>query len=132
MSWQAYVDQSLLASGKVQRGGIYDGAGNPWAYSPGFAAQINEVHTVSSSMAQNDNCGYLVSSGVRVEGVKYMFVRGDEKFVYAKNGASGVVFVKGSTGNCTFVVVGYHDGSVSSGECETVVTNLVQHISRAS
>ena len=37
MSWQAYVDDNLLASGMVTSAGIYDLQGNPWAYSAGFA-----------------------------------------------------------------------------------------------
>ena len=37
MSWQAYVDSNLLASGMVTAAGIYDLQGNPWAYSAGFA-----------------------------------------------------------------------------------------------
>ena len=43
MSWQAYIDSNLLASGQVTAAGIYDLQGNPWAYSAGFAAQIAEA-----------------------------------------------------------------------------------------
>ena len=37
MSWQAYVDSNLVATGMVTAAGIYDLQGNPWAYSAGFA-----------------------------------------------------------------------------------------------
>jgi profilin len=37
MSWQTYVDQNLVGTGTVTAAGIYDLAGNPWAYSAGFA-----------------------------------------------------------------------------------------------
>ena len=40
MSWQAYVDANLIASGMVSAGGIYDLQGNPWAYSAGFAVRF--------------------------------------------------------------------------------------------
>ena len=39
MSWQAYIDSNLLASGSVTAAGIYDLQGNPWAYSAGFAVR---------------------------------------------------------------------------------------------
>ena len=75
MSWQAYVDDNLLKSGMVTAAGIYDPAGNPWAYSPGFAAQIAEVASVSGHMAADPTA--LAATGVVVAGVKYMYVSGD-------------------------------------------------------
>ena len=93
MSWQAYVDSNLLASGQVTAAGIYDLQGNPWAYSAGFAAQIAEVAAVSGHMHTGDPSG-LAGTGVVVAGVKYMFVRGTGDEVYGKKGNEGVVFVK--------------------------------------
>jgi hypothetical protein len=122
MAWQAYVDQNLLASGMVTSAGIYDLAGNPWAYSAGFAAQIAEVASVSGHMAAEPTA--LAATGVRgaltnhctfrrgggggcvradavvrgaqvvVAGVKYMFVQGTQDEVYVKKGNTGVVFCK--------------------------------------
>ena len=92
MSWQAYVDQNLIGSGAVTAAGIYDLAGNPWAYSAGFAAQIAEVAFVSGPMAADPAA--MAGSGVVVAGVKYMFVSGDNAEVYVKKGQEGVVFCK--------------------------------------
>ena len=64
MSWQAYVDTNLIASGSVTAAGIYDLQGNPWAYSAGFAAQIAEVAAVSGHMHTGDPSG-LAGTGVR-------------------------------------------------------------------
>ena len=64
MSWQAYVDSNLLASGMVTAAGIYDLQGNPWAYSAGFAAQVAEVAAVSGHMHTGDPSG-LAGTGVR-------------------------------------------------------------------
>ena len=63
MSWQAYIDSNLLASGMVTAAGIYDLQGNPWAYSAGFAAQIAEVAAVSGHMHTGDPTG-LAGTGV--------------------------------------------------------------------
>jgi profilin len=92
MSWQAYVDQNLIGSGAVTAAGIYDLAGNPWAYSAGFAAQIAEVAFVSGHMAA-DAAG-MAATGIVVAGVKYMFVSGDSNETYGKKGQEGVVFCR--------------------------------------
>ena len=92
MSWQAYVDTNLLASGMVTAAGIYDLQGNPWAYSAGFAAQVAEVAAVSAHFAAPAG---LAATGAVVAGVKYMFVQGEENVeIYVKKGATGVVFCR--------------------------------------
>ena len=82
MSWQEYVDVSLLGSGNVTAAGIYDQKGNPWACSAGFAAQVEEVAAVSDHFATPQD---LAATGVTIAGVKYMFVRGEENAeIYVK------------------------------------------------
>jgi len=122
MAWQAYVDQNLLASGMVTSAGIYDLAGNPWAYSAGFAAQIAEVASVSGHMAAEPTA--LAATGVVVAGVKYMFVQGTQDEVYVKKGNTGVVFCKCNT--C--LVVGFHDDKIQPGPCRTVVGKLADYL----
>ena len=70
MSWQQYVDSNLVGTGTVTSAGIYDKAGNPWAYSAGFAAQVAEVKVVARASATGDpSC--LAGTGAVVAGVKY-------------------------------------------------------------
>jgi len=118
MSWQAYIDSNLLASGQVTAAGIYDLQGNPWAYSAGFAAQIAEVASVSSHMAADANA--LAATGVVVAGEKFMFVSGSDSEVYVKKGNEGVVFCKCNT--C--VIVGHHNDKIQPGACRTTVGKL--------
>jgi profilin len=40
MSWQAYVDQQLVGTGKVSRGAIFGLDGSTWAISPGFNVRL--------------------------------------------------------------------------------------------
>jgi len=125
MSWQAYVDTNLIASGAVSAAGIYDLQGNPWAYSAGFAAQIAEVATVSAHFAAPDA---LAGTGIVVAGVKYMFVSGDaNNEIYGKKGQAGVVFVKCNT--C--ILVGYHDDKIQPGQCRTTVGKLADFLKNA-
>jgi profilin len=127
MSWQAYVDDNLLASGSVTAAGIYDLQGNPWAYSAGFAAQIAEVAAVSGYMHTGDPSG-LAGTGIVVAGVKYMYVQGDGSEVYGKKGNEGVVFCKCNT--C--ILVGYHNDKVQPGACRTVVGKLADFLKESN
>jgi profilin len=41
MSWQAYVDNQLLATGKIAQAAIYGHNGSLWATSPGFQVKYS-------------------------------------------------------------------------------------------
>jgi profilin len=124
MSWQAYVDTNLVGSGSVTQAGIYDLAGNPWAYtqSPPFAAQVAEMAAVATAMGGDPTS--LAGSGAVVAGVKYMFVSGDAAEVYVKKGNTGVVFCKCNT--C--MLVGYHDDKIQPGAARTAVGKLADFL----
>ena len=118
MSWQAYVDANLVGTGTVTAAGIYDLQGNPWAYSPGFAAQVAEVAAVSAHFAAPAG---LAATGATVAGVKYMFVRGEEnEVIQTKKGAEGVYFFRCNT--C--IIVAHHDDKIQPGNCLATVAKL--------
>ena len=123
MSWQAYVDDNLLASGSVTAAGIYDLQGNPWAYSAGFAAQIAEVAAISGHL--HADASGLAATGLVIAGVKYMFVRGETgEMVVGKKGNEGVVVYKCNT--C--LVVAYHNDKIQPGACNMTVGKLVDFL----
>ena len=123
MSWQAYIDNNLLASGMVTAASIYDLQGNPWAYSAGFAAQVAEVAAISGHL-HADAAG-LAATGLVIAGVKYMFVRGETNdFVIGKKGQEGVVVYKCNT--C--LLVAYHDDKIQPGACMNAVGKLADFL----
>ena len=126
MSWQAYIDSNLLASGQVTAAGIYDLQGNPWAYSAGFAAQVAEVAAVSGHFAAPAG---LAANGAVIAGVKYMFVSGEENNeIYVKKGNTGVVFCRCNT--C--IIVGFHDDKIQPGSCRMTVGKLADFLKESS
>jgi len=103
----------------VTAAGIYDLQGNPWAYSAGFPAQVSEVAAISNALVSGPDA--LASTGFKIAGEKYMFVKGDkDTFVVGKKGASGAVAYKCNT--CILVAV--HDDKIQSGACNNVVAKL--------
>ena len=124
MSWQAYVDTNLVASGMVTQAGIYDLQGNPWAYtqSPPFAAQVAEVAAISAHFADPNK---LAGTGAVIAGVKYMYVRGEENSeIYVKKGNTGVCFYRCNT--C--IIVAYHDDKIQPGSCSSATAKLAEFL----
>lgn len=121
-SWDAYITTNLIGSQAITSAGIYDLAGNPWAYSEGFAAQVAEVKAVSDAMAADPDV--LAGTGVTVAGVKYMYINGDKQHVYAKKGNTGVVFYKCKT--C--MIVSTHNDTIQPGNCKNAVSKLGDYL----
>ena len=89
MSWDAYVQESMLATQCVSAGGIYSREnGEPWAQSSGFNAEAKDVSALASALGSG-NCDALCD-GVHLNGKKYMFLRGDTGgiFLSARNAAA--------------------------------------------
>ena len=67
MSWQAYIDTSLLGSGKVSKAAILGHDGNVWAASAGFQPRPQEG--VQLLHAFKDASG-IRSAGLHIAGQK--------------------------------------------------------------
>eukprot|EP00041_Stephanoeca_diplocostata_P007929 m.113781 g.113781 ORF g.113781 m.113781 type:complete len:132 (-) comp17099_c0_seq1:244-639(-) len=72
MSWQAYIDTSLLGAGTVSKAAIHGKDGNVWATSAGFNITPQEAATVVGGFTDQ---GTFYSNGVVVGGKKYKFLR---------------------------------------------------------
>ncbi|KAI1307875.1 profilin, required for normal timing of actin polymerization in response to thermal stress [Mortierella claussenii] len=122
MSWQAYVDNNLVATGKVSKGAIYGHDGSLWASSPGFNVGGAEVQKLVAAFADESD---IAANGLYLEGTKFIFLRKPrDEVIYARHGASGVVCVKTKQ----TIIVGYYDESIQAGDCNTVVENLAQYL----
>lgn len=123
MSWQQYVDTYLTGSGKVSEAGIISAAGDGsiWARSPHFQLSPEEAQRLAASFADT---GQAAASGVHVGGRKYMFLRGDDDAVYAKEHDDGVVAMKTRS---TIIVAQYTKGTLP-GECATAVGRIADYL----
>merc|ERR1712226_1736223 len=73
MSWQSYVDDQLLATQNVAEAAIYGHDGNIWAQSTGINTSPQELKVVISKF---DDAGALAANGIKVGGIKYMYLSG--------------------------------------------------------
>ncbi|KNG81395.1 hypothetical protein ANOM_009902 [Aspergillus nomiae NRRL 13137] len=115
MSWQNYVDTSLVGTGHVDKAAIISGTGDStWASSPGFSLTTDEF---GSFIAGFSDASSLHSNGVFIDGQKYQVVTANANTIYGKNGTEGVYAYKTKQ---AVVVAHSPDGVVHKTAADTV------------
>eukprot|EP00727_Mastigamoeba_balamuthi_P010639 m51a1_g6198 putative profilin i (128) ;mRNA; f:105585-106389 len=122
MSWQAYVDQQLVATGLVSEAAILGLDGNVWAKSANFNLKAGEGAKLASNFK---DAASVQGSGIFVNGNKYMTLRADGQSIYGKKaGAGGVVTVKTKQA----VLVGVYAEGLQAGSAANVVERLGDYL----
>ncbi|GJQ12398.1 hypothetical protein GpartN1_g4354.t1 [Galdieria partita] len=124
MSWQVYVDQQLLGSGRVKEAAICSLDGNIWARSAGFQASTEELKKLIATFQQTQEAA---QNGIFLGNKKYFFLRSTEDTVYGKWGEDG--FVAMQTNMCLIVAI--FTKPVSAAECATAVGRIVDYLKSA-
>ena len=120
-SWQSYVDDQLVGTGKVKLGAIHSQDGSVWATSAGFTVDPAEVTTL---VAAYSDPSAIQASGFYIAGVKYFVIRADDRSIYGKKGATGVAAVKTTQA----VVIGTYDETMQPGQCTNEVEKLADYL----
>ena len=121
MSWQAYVDNNLVGSKAVAKAAILGHDGNKWAATAGFNVTPDEGKKLFAAF--KDATG-IRASGLFIAGVKFLTLRADERSIYGKQGAGGVICVK--TGKS--ILVGVYDDKSQPGQAANVVEKLADYL----
>ncbi|KAI5848064.1 hypothetical protein BZA05DRAFT_119108 [Tricharina praecox] len=123
MSWQAYVDSSLLGSGKIDKAAIFSAAGDSvWAASAGFTLLPEEVKKVVNGFV--DPSG-LQANGLHAQGEKYVFLRNiEDRSIYAKRNKEGIICVKTKQA----VLIAHYPENVQAGEATKIVEALADYL----
>jgi len=95
MSWQAYVDTSLLGTTHVDRAAIFNAEGTSvWATSPSFNVTPKELQEIVGAYKDTTVPKKVQATGLHIAGQKYIVIKADETSLYGKKGREGVVIVK--------------------------------------
>ncbi|EGN94506.1 hypothetical protein SERLA73DRAFT_188444 [Serpula lacrymans var. lacrymans S7.3] len=121
MSWQAYVDNNLIGSGKVSKAAILGLAGGVWASSSGYTIAPAEQKAIVESFK---NPVAAQASGVRIIGQKFFTLQANDRSIYGKKQADGCVLVKTKQA----VLVTEYITPIQAGECTTVVEGLADYL----
>ncbi|AJU10143.1 Pfy1p [Saccharomyces cerevisiae YJM1463] len=121
MSWQAYTD-NLIGTGKVDKAVIYSRAGDAvWATSGGLSLQPNEIGEIVQGF---DNPAVLQSNGLHIQGQKFMLLRADDRSIYGRHDAEGVVCVRTKQ----TVIIAHYPPTVQAGEATKIVEQLADYL----
>nr|P22271.2 RecName: Full=Profilin-A [Physarum polycephalum]AAA63523.1 profilin A [Physarum polycephalum] len=120
MSWQAYVDDQLVGTGHVIGAAIIGHDGNVWA-SKNLSLKAGEGAKIVNGFKDSAS---VLSGGIFVDGQKYLTIKADDKSIYGKKGAGGVVLVK--TGQS--VLIGHYNETIQPGQATTVVEKLADYL----
>ncbi|ODV81006.1 profilin [Suhomyces tanzawaensis NRRL Y-17324] len=121
MSWQAYTD-NLVATGKIDKAALYSRAGDSlWAQSSSFELQSSEITGIAQGF---DDASNLQAHGLHVQGQKYFLLRADDRSIYGKFEAEGVVAVRTKQA----ILVAHYPAGVVAGEATTVVEKVADYL----
>ncbi|KAI9050405.1 hypothetical protein LZ554_005570 [Drepanopeziza brunnea f. sp. 'monogermtubi'] len=123
MSWQAYVDTSMVASGHVDKGAIYSIAGDSkWAGSAGFEVSAAEMKEIIAGLS--GSVDKLYADGLHVAGERYVLTKAEERSLYARKGREGVVIVKTKQA----ILIAHYGEAMIAGNSATTVESLADYL----
>ncbi|TPX34235.1 hypothetical protein SmJEL517_g03081 [Synchytrium microbalum] len=121
MSWQAYVDNSMVGTKSLSRGAIVGLNGGIWAISPNLKISPVEATALVNSFK---DASAARGSGLYLNGQKYFFLGGDDRTVRGKLGAGGCHCVKTKQA----VLVGIYDEGIAPGAASNVMEKLADYL----
>ncbi|KAI0260756.1 profilin [Gloeopeniophorella convolvens] len=121
MSWQAYVDNNLVGSGRVQKAAIIGLQGGVWAASTGYSLSPEEQKAILQLHTHLDQ---TQASGFRLAGQKFFCLQGNDRSIYGKKQADGAVIVKTKQA----ILVAEYVAPTQAAEATVVVEGLADYL----
>jgi profilin len=127
MSWQAYIDTSLVGSGHVDKAAIISAAGDGvWANSAGFDLKPEEMKVISSIVGGNEGArDKAYGDGLYIGGARYVMTKAEGRSLYARQGTNGVAVAKTTQA----IVIGHHGEGQIAGNATSTVEGLADYLS---
>ncbi|KAF1837053.1 Profilin/allergen [Decorospora gaudefroyi] len=127
MSWQAYIDTSLVGTGNIDKALICDIKGEAtWAKSPDFSLSAAEMKAIVSSFDDKKDTKDIISNGLHADGVKYMTIEASDDSVKAKKGKEGVVVYKTTQA----LIIAHHPDTVQTPNAYNTVVELGEYLKK--
>ncbi|KAF2865973.1 profilin [Massariosphaeria phaeospora] len=128
MSWQAYVDQSLVGTGNIDKAIICDGKDKTvWAASPGFSIPDAELQVIIDSFSDKSPTKKVIEQGVKINGEKYMTIDSTDDALKAKKGKEGIIVLKTTQA----LLIGHHPADIQTTNAYSSVAELADYLIKA-
>ena len=123
MSWQAYINEQLLGSGKIQHAVICGHDGVVRAQSSNFTVNADEVKELVEKYKSIEE---LATRGITIGGIKYMYLSSDNAIgvVRGKKGTSGIHCMRTKQ---TYIIAIY-DHPIKHEEVASVIEALGEYL----
>jgi profilin len=124
MSWQEYVDTSLVGTGNIDKAVICDVTGATiWAGSPGFNISEAERKTIAEAFSNPSN---VLANGVHIGGEKYLTLDANDDSLKAKKGKEGIVAMKTTQA----LLIGHHSADTQTTNAFASVAELAEYLKK--
>jgi len=134
MSWQAYVDTSLVGSGHIDQGAIVSVAGDSiWAQSNGFSIKMDEIKVIADVYKSDNARNAAYGNGLHIAGEAYAVLRIEDRTILlrAKDPAKakiGVCIAKTTQA----ILIGHYDGEKTQpGNANQAVQALADYLGKS-
>ncbi|KAK0643562.1 profilin [Cercophora newfieldiana] len=131
MSWQAYVDSSLVATGHIDKAAIISAAGDSvWASSPAFTLKPEEMKAIVAILGdagKGPAVDKAFGEGVYIAGERFVAFNIEDRHIYGRHGRTGIIIVK--TGQA--ILVGHYGENVQAGNATQTVEALADYLIKA-
>ncbi|KAK1921158.1 putative actin monomer binding protein [Papiliotrema laurentii] len=122
MSWQAYVDDHLVGTGKISKAVILGKQGGVWAASSGYNLSQKEQDAVTQSLFANPD--EARAHGVTLAGFKFMVVKADAEEVIGRKGERGVFIIPTQQA----ILVAEYEAPTQAGDANVIVSKLADYL----
>lgn len=123
MSWQAYIDSSLLGSGHLDKAAILSGDGSStWATAAGFQVSPEEGKALAKTLGGDTNAAY--AEGFHIGTERYVVTKAEDRSLYGRKGKEGAVVVKTKQA----IVIGHYGEQHVAGNAANVVERLADYL----
>jgi len=126
MSWQGYVDTSLVGSGHIDKGALVSAAGDSvWASSSGWNLKPDELKVIAAIVQGDDEAkDNAFADGLFVAGERFVLTRAEDRSIYARAGREGVAIAKTKQA----IIIGHHPETAVAGNANSTVENLADYL----
>jgi len=125
MSWQAYVDSSLVGSGHVDKAAIVSAAGDSiWAATPGFTISTSETNEIVATLKGGDAVNKVLAEGLHVAGERFVVFKAEDRSIYGRKGKEGIVIAKTQQA----ILIAHYGENVQAGNAAITVEQLADYL----
>ncbi|KAK4112294.1 Profilin/allergen [Canariomyces notabilis] len=130
MSWQAYIDSSLVGTGHIDKAIIISAAGDStWAATPGFSVSAEESKNIIAILNETDKTNgpavvKAFSNGIHVGGERYVAFNIEDRHIYGRQGKTGICIVRTKQA----ILIGHYGENVQAGNATQTVEALADYL----